>query len=289
MRRQRKYRVVIEDESRLHDVFSLSMSPLRWIGAGLVFLVVALTVAGTVIYLTPLRSLLPGYMKSGERANTEIGMLRLDSLAEAYRRNESYMKNLMTVLNTDRVPADSAGLATATNLLTADSLAGPSEEESRFVTEVREREKFNISVVAPLAADAMMFVPVSPESIITTDSRARRTARVILADGESPCAVADGRIVGVFRSASGGGNVMVIQHPKGFLSCYSRLGTPLADTGDEVTGGQIIALQATGNGMRGNEIHLQMWHNGTPLIPYEYIGDPARWQRDREQDGPDRE
>jgi len=288
MKKNRKYRITIDDESRLRDIVSFSMQPWKWVVTIILWLIVSLLFAGMLIYITPLRQLLPGYMKRGERAATEVGMLRLDSLSEAYQRNEAYLANIMTVLDTDRTPAAPPASPATGSMLATDSLTEASETERRFVAEVREREKYNISVVAPLAADAMMFVPVSPESIITTDSRGSHTAHVVMAQGESPAAVADGRVVGIFSSPATHGNVMIIQHAKGFLSSYSHLGTLLAEVGDEVTGGQIIAFASKDSGLNGSDIYLRMWHNGTPLIPYEYVGKPFKWHHDATDDKPER-
>lgn len=281
MKKTRKYRLSVEDESRLRNVASVSMRLWQWIAAGVIFFSICLFMAGMLIYLTPLRGILPGYMKQGERAATEVGILRLDSLTEAYRRNEAYLNNVMTVLNTDRTPAETSSEPPATNMLAADSLTEASDMERKFVAEVREREKYNISVVAPLAADAMMFVPVSEQSVISSSTRGSHRAHVILARGEAPASIADGRVVGIFASPGQSGYTMMIQHAKGFLSSYSRLGMPLAGIGDEVTGGQAIALPADGSGISGSDIYLCMWHNGTPLIPYEYVG--GSWQREEER------
>ncbi len=279
MKRSKRYKFTIEDESRLRNVVHVSMPIWKWVGIAVLFFIFCILISGLLICLTPIRSLLPGYLKSGQRAETEMNILRLDSLNDAYMRNENYLKNMMTVLDTERTPTDSASVVTNPNMLPADSLSGPSPIESKFVAQVREHEKFNIAVIAPLAADAMMFAPVAQECVFTPESRAHSVAHIILAKGESPTAIADGRVVGVFPSSDGGFSIM-IQHLKGFLSLYSHLGTPLASPGDEVTGGQIIALPADRAGIRGDEIYLRMWHNGTPLIPFEYIGEPDKWRHD---------
>lgn len=137
-----------------------------------------------------------------------------------------------------------------------------------------EREKYNISVIAPLAAESMMFSPVNEESIISEKTKKSTKAEVILAKGSTVSAIADGRVIAISQSVrEGGGTAVLIQHAKGFLSRCNRLGTVLIEPGDYVTGGQVIALTASGNSRNNELISVEMWHNGTPLVPYDYLGD----------------
>lgn len=281
MKGKRIYRIVIENESRLEKVGSLRLPPwkLALFCVGAVAMVLLL--AGAIIWMTPLRSLLPGYMKEGERAATELNLLRLDSLNQAYSRNEEFLSNIRTVLDTDRTPQDSLNASRPANMLTSDSLLPTSPEEAKFVAMMQERERYNISVIAPLAAEGMIFCPVSAESVVTAESRQSDAAVIVLADGAPVESIADGVVIAIYSSLrDGGGNTMIIQHDKGFLSAYSRLTNPTVSPGTRVTGGQTISLQQSGDGIRKSVVTLRMWHDGTPLIPYDYIGSTVKPVRD---------
>ena len=86
----KKYRLKIEDESRLETLGEWSLSRRR-IAAG------ALSVL--IVMLTPLKSLVPGYYRSSDRASTEEMLLRLDSIRSSYERNQAYMTNLLGVIH----------------------------------------------------------------------------------------------------------------------------------------------------------------------------------------------
>ena len=81
--------MIVTDESRLQDVWSLQLTTRRGIllSVGVVLAVVVL--AAVLIMVTPLRSLLPGYMKEHQRADFIEALLKLDSLQNEYDRNSA--------------------------------------------------------------------------------------------------------------------------------------------------------------------------------------------------------
>ncbi|MBD5357246.1 MAG: M23 family metallopeptidase [Bacteroides sp.] len=276
MKAKSRYIITIENESRLENVFRVSMSPWKITLTGAVILILLLSLGALILYITPAHTLLPGYLKDSERAETEEQHMRLDSLQNAYQINDYFLSNIMHVLDTEREVFSDVKTENRDSLRYAsDSIIPTSQEERNFVAMMRERDKYNISIVAPLAAESMMFSSVNEESIISDDSRHSTKAKIIISKRSPVAAIADGTVISVSQSLKeGGGTAVLIQHPKGFLSRCSRLGTVLIEAGDKVSGGQIIALTTNGNARNNEIINIEMWHNGTPLIPYEYLGEP---------------
>lgn len=272
MRPVRKYRITIEDESHLTEVASGRFTRLGLIGMGLLAFVGFLTVAGLLVSLTPLRTLLPGYMKESQRSATEEGLLRLDSLMEAYEVNRAYIDNYLRVTDTERQPGDSAAVVPSSRELTSDSLMTATNEERRFVSQMEERERFNISVLAPLAADAILFSPVTSDGIFTSDSHESETGVVVVPPDESIQCAADGSVVALYYSGAEAGHVIVVQHNGGFITAYGGVGTPLVGIGDNVNSGQVIALTPSPDSHGTRKFTVRMWHNGLSIVPYEYLG-----------------
>lgn len=273
MKTRSRYRLIFEDEGRLENIASVSASGPKWLVGVVVVSIIIMVIGALIAFLTPARRLLPGYLKESERSATEMQLMRLDSLRMAYETNAAFIENLQFVLNPTLHKRDSVKTPPYASRMLADSLLPTSHEEAKFAALMKEREKYNVSVVAPLAAESMMFTPVNAESVVSQSSRAEKKAEIILAAKSTVSAIADGTVIAVSQSLKDGGTVVIIQHPKGFLSRLSRLGAVLVEPGDIVTGGQIIALSNRGNARNGELINLEMWHNGNPLIPYEYIGD----------------
>lgn len=276
MKPRTRYRITIEDESHLTEVASGRVTaPMLYAAvAGAVILVIL--VAGALIAFTPIRTLLPGYLKESQRSATEEGLLRLDSLMNVYDTNQAYIDNYLRVTDTDRVPGDSAAVTPSERELTSDSLMTATNAEQRFVSQMEEREKFNISVLAPLAAEGIVFSPVTSDGIFTSDSRASDTGVVVMPRDSNVLCAADGSVIAMYYSPSEQGYVVVVQHARGFITTYTGTGTPLVGVGDSVNAGQAIALSPQPDSKGVSEIRVRMWHNGLAIIPYEYLGSPSQ-------------
>lgn len=272
MKIRSRFRLIIEDEGRLENLADISASALKWFLAAAVVFFIIMILGALLAFLTPARRLLPGYLKESERSATEMQLIRLDSLRLAYETNAAFIENLRFVLNPSLHNRDSLPITSFTPPMSMDSLLPTSPEEVRFTSLMREREKYNVSVVAPLAAESMMFTPVNDESIVSATTRNDNKAEIIMSSGATVSSIADGTVISVSQSVRDGGATIIIQHPKGFLSRLSRLGPVLVEPGDVVSGGQVISLSNNGNAHKGEIINLEMWHNGNPLVPYEYIG-----------------
>lgn len=274
MKKTHLYKISIEDESHLHTLAEVTVSPLRIAAAAIGVIILLIIIGGLLVMFTPLRNMLPGYMDTNQRMATEENLLRLDSLQEAYLANKSYIDNYLRVLDTERTPTDSARSVGHALSAVADSLMPAGEREHRFTSLMEERERFNISVLAPLAADAMAFSPVCSDGIFTAQSKDSELGEVIVPEGESVRSIADGIAVDVHHSAMDGGYTLLVQHDRGFLSAYSGTGSPLVACGDALNSGQVIALAPAPDKRGERRIGVMMWHNGLPLVPYQYVGLP---------------
>lgn len=268
----RRFTLTLSDDSRLRRVARLGMPMWKWIMAAVAFCIICVLAAALLLSLTPLRSALPGYMEQGTRELTVENMMRLDSLMTAYEKDRAYIENIINIFDTDRHPTDSASLTLNPRPLTADSVMGRTPEEDKFIRMMEQREKYNLSILAPLAAEGMIFNPLSDEGVITTASRKKTIAEVAVVP-ESPLgAIADGVVIEAYSSPADAGGVVIIQHGKGFASRVSRLGSLLVSRGDYVQAGQIIAFPQTGRGRDATRVNLEIWRNGDALIPSELFG-----------------
>lgn len=273
MRHTKRYRITITEQSRLETVAKATFS--IWSIAGLFFagILVSSFLAGIFIMASPLRELLPGYLKKSERSASEENLLKLDSIYTVFRMNQAYIDNLLRVTDINRNPEDSVMQHLSFTEVSPDSLLSPSNDEENFQNMMRQREKYHLSVLAPLASERMVFVPVSETGVFLSESKDQETGIIAMSDTGEISAIADAAILAVYFSPSENGYVVVMQHPQGFASRLSRLGHPLVSPGDIVSVGQAIALQSHLSGTKGNIITVQMWHDGLPLVPYQYLGD----------------
>ncbi len=268
-------RIKIDDANHLSTLFDATFP--RGVVAAILcgIFIVMLLIAGVIIMVTPIHNLLPGYLREDQRSASEMNLMRLDSLIEASNRNQAYINNIMHVLDTDRTAVIQTDSGAVTQAIDIDSLLPTSEAEKRFMKTMEDRERFNISILAPLAADGLMFYPPSDNAVFTSDSRDSQKAVIILPDTSPAACVADGTIISSYYSPSERGYVVVIQHRRGFVTRYSHLGAPIVSPGDIINAGQAVANVPAPNSKGARTINIEMWHDGLPIIPYRYIGTGA--------------
>ena len=68
------------------------------------------------------------------------------------------------------------------------------------------------------------------------------------------------------------GYIIVIQHQKNFISIYKHNSILLKSVGDFVKAGDHIAVIGnSGELTSGPHLHFELWHNGEPVDPENYI------------------
>ena len=274
MKLNKKYRITVEDESSLQKKLNLSARLPVLIIIITICLFAALAVGMLIMIYTPLKNGLPGYLKESERTATEQQHLRLDSLAKVYEVNEVYINSILNALNPTENERELKNdtISRKPVALKLDSLLPLSPEENAFMEDIRERDKYNISYASPAAAQSMMFGSVSNAAVISEESKNKYQAELLIPIGEPIHTVAEGKVISMASSPRySGAYEIIIQHPKGFLSKTGRLKNLMVKPGDHVWAGQIIASGTAKDGAKSNKIIFELWHDGDPLIPSQYL------------------
>ena len=68
------------------------------------------------------------------------------------------------------------------------------------------------------------------------------------------------------------GYLIEVQHTQDFVSIYKHCGSLLKKEGDQVKGGEAIALIGnTGTLSTSPQLHFELWKKGRPINPETYI------------------
>lgn len=137
MKKKQKFKVKIYDEAHLVDRGGFTVTWVRVALAALIGCGLFVMIGVGIVWFTPVKKRLPGYMPPAQRAMTEEAYLRVDSMQELYRVHQAYLENLVKILDTDREPdlPDTLGLAMP---LMPDSLMVSSEIEREFMRKMEE-------------------------------------------------------------------------------------------------------------------------------------------------------
>lgn len=269
-----KYRMVILNEDTFEERFSFRLTRLNvfvTVGLSIIFLVVATTI---LIAFTPLREYIPGYSSADlkERA-TKLAYVS-DSLQNVIRLNDQYLSSIKNALtgefDPDQLNRDSLLSEPITELeyqeinrIKADSL---------LREEVEQEDKYNI---LPSATDNMnfsLFPPVKGNISDPYSIEDKHYAVDIVTVRNSPIkSVADGRVIFAEWTAETG-YVIIIEHSYGLLSAYKHNASLTKSQGDMVRVGEVIATAGnTGELTTGPHVHFELWNEGNPVDPSEYI------------------
>lgn len=273
--RPRRYRLVVLDENRMEPRVNIGTSRRSLIAAATVTFVVFAVVGALLLGATPLRSILPGYLKRGQRSEMLALSERFDSLNSKAMVNRAYIDNINRIFNED-IDIDSVRRAMEESLsavpLPLDSLLTTSEAEREFVRHYEQRERFNASVLSPVAAEGMIFYPPVSARAITESLDATGRVTMQLPASSPVSTMYRGTVIDSYFVPTQG-HTVVIQHPNEFVSRYSGLATKLVERGQKVRTGERIGLttpSATDDAKR-LPLAIEMWHNGAQINPKSYI------------------
>ncbi len=267
----KRFRLSFLNENTFNEVWTIKMSQTRVILAIIAIVVALLCIISTIIVATPIRTLLPGYLKGSQRQEYVINSLRIDSLFTQVDITNSYIANLTDIL-TDNV--DTLAITTPTNatqqIIPVDSIMGASEKEKQFVRQFEEKEKFNLSVLSPIIAEGMAFYTPVKGAIVSTAENAQIGITLISPYTTPISSIYNGTVIDSYY-LSATGNTIIIQHPNDFISKYSGLSETFVNKGDKVKTSDRIGLIINGQQNNKRLLHFELWHNGTPLNPLDYI------------------
>jgi len=273
-----KYRLVVMNDATFDESFSAYLTPLNVI-AGVAFLFISIAIiVVSIVVLTPLKEYIPGYSDTQTRIRALNATVKVDSLEQAQAVYSSYFENIQRILN-DEVETDTSKMA----------LGGVSEEyedldfssspqDSLLRQEIESEERYALSSESQSVSETLglpgtlLFPPII--GTITSDfdlTVGHYGIDVAAKEGETIKAILDGTVV-MASFTSDGGNVIQIQHANNLVSVYKHNSILLKKVGDRVEAGDSIAIIGnSGELTDGPHLHFELWYNGTPLNPRDYI------------------
>ena len=263
MKRRHRYRLLMVNDSTFNEIFSLRLSRGRVaVALGCAF-VIFVVLGALVVSLTPVRVLLPGYIKADERISYIEADRRVDSLSQALAANEAYTANLRRILSDD-IDISESDAATTTSV--TDTLSDASEAERDFVARYERDMQYNVSVLSDAAAKAIVWSsPASGSAVTSKPGDLRMTFAPTAAMPVT--AIGRGSVLDVTFGPKTGYTV-TIQHQGGFVSRYASLSESYVTPGSKIAPSQRIGRA---DGDLYGDVAVEMWHDGAQLAPDTYL------------------
>ena len=268
-----KYRLTITNENTLEDIITLRVSKLNGLSVLLSVLFVLFLIASLIVAFTPLRNYLPGYMNSEVRAQIVDNALKVDSLQQLVERQNLYIMNIQDIFS-GKIKVDTVQSIDSLTNMRADSLMERTQREEEFRRQYEETEKYNLTSIAEdKGVDGLIFHRPT-RGMLTShfDPNSRHYGVDIAATpNESVLAALDGTVILSTYTAETG-YLIEVQHGQDFITVYKHCGSLLKKEGDEVKGGEAIALVGnTGTLTTGPHLHFELWRKGRAVNPEKYI------------------
>jgi murein DD-endopeptidase MepM/ murein hydrolase activator NlpD len=267
-----KYRFVVLNEDTFEERFSFKLNRLNAFIFGGVFSVLLIGLTILFITLTPLKEYIQGYSSSEIQKETTDLVYKVDSLNQALSVNDLYIENIQQVLKGEikRVTFNKDSVLRQFRIDEIDF--APSPVDSVFRAEVEQMDRFSVFQQAKKSTDIVFSTPIKGQITQQYDDQEKHFAVDIAVDQDTPVkAVADGTVV--FRGFTADtGYVIIIEHGQGFTSIYKHNSSIFKEQGELVKSGEVVASAgSTGTFSTGAHLHFELWNDGYPVNPTNYI------------------
>ena len=270
-----KYRLIIYNDDTFEEVWFFRLSRLNVIAVMGTSAIVLIALVSLLIAFTPLKEFIPGYPKGDIKMNMISNNQKLDSIQQELKLREQYLDNLSRIIS-GKTPKEQTS-SRDTVVHRSDINFENSKHDSILRKQIEEEEKYMLSVDYKSQQDKDMsqvhfFTPV--KGIVTNSFNQEEKhfgTDVVASKDMVVVATLDGTVT-MANWTLKTGYVIQLQHDNRILSVYKHNAELLKEVGDHVKAGEAIAIIGnSGELSTGPHLHFELWKNGSPLNPENYI------------------
>lgn len=275
-----KYLLIIRNEENFAEktTFSFNYARLFTLLAIVGLLILALAVYLVTVALD--QWLDPRHAQMvANRQVVELSM-KIDSLEKEVKNKDIYIENVRRLIAGEEIEQDYGG-SVESELQPAELSETIQPVDSQFRATFEDSELSDITALPITVSssiyelrDIYLFSPLDGIGIVTDGFNPKKDhygIDIVAKENEPVRSVADGVVI-MSSWTLDGGYILAIQHAGNLISVYKHNSELFKNVGNFVAAGEVVAtIGNTGELTSGPHLHLELWHNGNPVNPEEYI------------------
>jgi murein DD-endopeptidase MepM/ murein hydrolase activator NlpD len=275
-----KYRLVFMTDDTLEERFTFRLSRMNVFVALGTLAIVLIFLTSFLIAFTPLREYIPGYTNVGLTKRLYKLQLKTDSIERVLIAKEKFLTNIRDVINGKNLTEDKPLIAD-TQKRYGNIKMKRSADDSLLRLEVENQNKYNLYKTETIEGTnqkkssiggVLFFTPL--KGIVTNlfnPVQKHFGVDIVAKQNEAVKVVLDGTVI-LSNWTLETGYVIAVQHSRNVVSLYKHNSAILKKVGDYVRAGEPIAIVGeTGELATGPHLHFELWSDGNPVDPKEYI------------------
>lgn len=276
-----RYKVVVLHEETFEEKAAFRGKLWYWISGTISAAVVVVILTAVLIRSTPLREYVIG-SSLGEYGRSALleAYARIDSMEQVARAHEQYLDNIRRIISGDAgdPPSDTVGEAPAGEAAALSRAAdvGLSEDELALRELLESGAAYDLPEnPGPSRTGISSYTFYSPiKGIISSNFSTKEqhyAVDIAVKQNEPVRTTLSGHVVFASYTPETG-YVVIVQHGNNLLSQYKHCASIIKKIGSFVRGGEVIAFAGnTGSLTTGPHLHFELWYNGNPVNPTDYI------------------
>ena len=274
-RLRNKYRLVVMNDDTFEERFSLRLTPMGFLILISVVTIIMTALVVSLVAFTPIREYIPGYADVGMQRKLIDLNFKTDSLEKSLKARQQYMDNLALILSGRDSAEHPANPRDSTKKFTNLNFK-PSAADLALRDSIEQMDQYALSFDVRHRggiAGFFFFVPVQG-TVSNAFNAAEEHYGVDIAaqdENEPVRATLDGTIISA-NWTTDDGYVIQVQHSNNMISIYKHNAALLKKTGDYVKAGDPIGIVgSSGEQISGPHLHFELWYNGSPIDPQDYM------------------
>lgn len=275
-----KYRLVFMHDETLEERLTFRLTRLNVFIALGTIIIILIFLTTVLIAFTPLREYIPGYTNVGLQKDLYELQLKTDSIETDLARKDHFIENLKRIVSGEELTDDRA-LPKDTESRYTNIQLTRSQEDSLLRVEIENQSKYSLYQIESAEkatqrsltiGNTLFFTPI--KGVVTNEFDADKQhfgIDIVSKKDEAIKSVLGGTVIFCAWTVETG-YVISIQHPQGIVSIYKHNSALLKRVGDMVKAGEAIAIIGeTGELTTGPHLHFELWSQGTPVNPQDFI------------------